>query len=579
MLLSAFAFVSIVGSPYAYFYDEDHNPTTAHAADDTVPGWYVGEEGQTCTQVCAARHLYCSQFETQRNNIFVDSTNKLLHLFAKLNFTGTSAQDCEPIGNFGELDIVPFVGAQTCYHSTPDREYERFDCDQDPQGNYNLPADPTRRRICYCITAGCEPDKALDPPGMQEQHQTAENPCPSVQQCIADSHTGAVAPSARPGTQCIFPFVANNKTYHECTSDDSVDFKTGGNFTWCSTRASYDRNKQWGECTTCVAHLEGLESLVLVTALPTPALPTPPSSTPLPTLAPTMPCYEDNNCDATTTVCVEVDSKRTCECRDGYVPCEDSLLKCCATSQPTIAPTHAPTGRPCAESGVTCDDETQICEALPNPHCVCKEGFMWNQSSDVHSCILWTGAPSTAPTHAPSEHLCEGDHGCDTASTICCDTDGIIACCCLVGFIPNPDDLTVCMTAPTSVPTASPSSEVVLPPLGLPPVPASSSSVLQKPVEVSASATRKVVITPTTAPTHLPTVALHERVTPSRCQTNAINIFKPYCDAPDRNTTIWSFPGSAAKRCVDSSTVFGMGSLADCVSYCSETLGGSSKCR
>ncbi|XP_060722164.1 cation-independent mannose-6-phosphate receptor [Tachysurus vachellii] len=59
------------------------------------------------------------------------------------------------------------------------------------------------------------------------------DPCPSV---------------TSEGDVCMFPFTFLGKTYYECTQEGRADGRM-----WCSTTASYDKDKKWGFCSSVTA--------------------------------------------------------------------------------------------------------------------------------------------------------------------------------------------------------------------------------------------------------------------------------------------------------------------------------------
>jgi hypothetical protein len=114
----------------------------------------------------------------------------------------------------------------------------------------------------------------------------------------------------------------------------------------------------------------------------------------------------------------------------------------------------------CQDGSHGCDEESTQCYEVIGGYylCVCKAGFS-DIRSDPHECDPIAGfgggdggdgggVPSIAPTVSPTTtHPCSfGDHGCDTATTMCIPVYTQYICKCLPGYSQVHGDAHTCET-------------------------------------------------------------------------------------------------------------------------------------
>jgi hypothetical protein len=203
--------------------------------------------------------------------------------------------------------------------------------------------------------------------------------------------------------------------------------------------------------------------------------------------------------------------------------------------------------------------------------CICRDGFIPNPV-DSSRCLNATVvgadrfaatlalAPSAAPTLpptllptmatlaptlAPSFEPCpDGNHGCDPDSSRCRSVSAgnyaFTTCQCNDGFVPAMNTTLRCDSI-TPSPTTS-----AYDPMG-------------------------ALSTPAPSP-------LLDFRTTSQCNgTTSLLRWKKFCVEPDRNLSLWTFPGSTDIYCEKSSVVQGIESVGACVKLC-QNLGGPPHC-
>ena len=110
-------------------------------------GWYYGDEGLSCTDVCAAHSLECSEEELWAHNDDVDSAAGVAALASALaGYTITCPNgDADWYGS----SYAPIVAESEskCYFSWPGRDLSTFTCSAEPTHTY-------KRRLCYCSQSG-----------------------------------------------------------------------------------------------------------------------------------------------------------------------------------------------------------------------------------------------------------------------------------------------------------------------------------------------------------------------------------------------------------------------------------------
>ncbi len=340
-------------------------------------------------------------------------------------------------------------------------------------------------------------------------------------------------------------------------------------------------------------------------------------TTQTPTVAPTTgpssaPSYsntcDDGNhgCDTDSTVCLALSgngqgeqhavSGLECRCLPGFDPLPSSLVACTAqttavptksptlnptqlaaivateapTTMPTALPTSFPTAAICADGPHGCDLATTDCLSFVTLDavrtsviitCVCKEGFRPDPSNVSHCMgqhedaiptpIPPTSVPTAVPTAAPTvgTPCTDGDHGCDALSTVCVlATLGatglkVVTCECRDGYSVSSESTSSCKAEGTPAPSAAPAPEY------------NSTASLWTPAPVPAMATPL----------------------PSKCdRTTSLKQWQTFCVRPDRNMSVWSYPGTGAVYC-EGASIVETETKADCVRFCQEQ-GGPPRC-